>query len=324
MEFDLKELAATLTIGAFFVFGFEFIILNFFGKSISGKIFNNLGDESRKYVMGAVIVTFCFIFGMGLEDVSNKFVDDDSWLSILPFINSDDEIKYQVFFYKNEPKDFEKSPFITKALFKNLISAPYQEESSNLENYFWSVKKAKESNAALPETPDKEKVKNVIKRFYYDAKNEVYKTINYYDELKKIQMRIDFSRSMLAVVSFLISVISVTMMFKIPLICIVGKYKRELMPYLLKIKQIRNRKGRTRLLNVLRLKNKKFYRLNNIRKKWFAKPYLRWKRVLITYAILLSIYGLSAFAYASEEAEYDKRVYGYYLSIKVNSTQPPP
>jgi hypothetical protein len=220
---------------------------------------------------------------MVIEDFSNKFVDNNTWISILPFIDSDDNIKHKVFFDWNEQKDFDKSPIVLKAFHNKLIVKDYQPESTELNKFISDLIEAKKNETNIPTALSDNVLKKTVKRFYFDAKNEVYRNEFYFQELRKIQMRIDFARSLIAVVSILIALVTAITLIK----CFGAKIKKNW--------------------------SKKFIN------KWFITPKIRLDLLALAYTILISIYLFAAYAYYSEETEFDKRVYGYYLSLKVST-----
>lgn len=309
MQLDLKELAATLAIGAFFFFGVEFIFLNFFGRGPMTKIFQDFDKSVHQYVIGAVIITLCFIFGMVIEDASNKFVDDDTWLVTAELLHSDENIKYNVFFEKqislSETEEFRdavrKSVFVQKACKNNLFKDLGNDDENKFVEYLKKLKNpdyqatfAEYLNS--DETTARDKLKNVAKNFYYNAKNAVYRNQTYYDELKKIQLRIDFSRAMVAVASFLMTIIILVAGFKILLNLVIS------------------------IASSLDDRSVIYKQLYKFRKNLFATPVLRWRRLLIAGLLLCSIFGLALFAYSTEEGEFNKRTFGYYISLTVDPT----
>lgn len=110
MDFDLNDLAATLAIGAFYVVGLGFVFLILSERSIT-SIVATVSNTSRGVV--AFIAAVCFVFGMVVEDVSNRFVDDDSWLSGSAYFGSDDEIKANVFLWDYYNKSSRIPPALT-------------------------------------------------------------------------------------------------------------------------------------------------------------------------------------------------------------------
>ena len=315
MDLDLKELAATLAIGAFFIFGVEFINLNFFRRTISSKFITNV--ETSQYVVGAFAIALCFVFGMVVEDVSNKFVDENSWLSASHLLEPDDEIKTDVFFGDKPWQSF-SSPFAEQASKYRLLGAHTDRRGEALEDYYFHAKCGAPSAAPDP-TPDRHDLTSVAKKFYYNAKNVAYQQDNYYDELKKIQLRVDFSRALVAVAVCLLIVVFAAFAVKGVMTVAIKLLARPAHPAGATPGDAARRARAT-----VWLQEKREY--------LFAAPKMQWGRLCAACLILGSALLLARFAYSSEEAEFDKRAYGYYLTLKTDGVakrhesvcQPPP
>lgn len=338
MQIDLKELFATLAVGIFFIFGFEFIILNFFGKSFFIEIFKDAEKETHKYVIAGVMLTLCFIFGMVMEDISNKFVDEDHYLAKRGIITPDDNLKFEVFFgediHNSDTEDFVKklkeSDFVQKAARHDLLRRFGEKESIEFENYIESLwtnpqnqtfekyldQQYKDENAFNKATAE-DKLKNVVLKFYYNAKSEVYQNQSYYDELKRIQQRIDFSRAMVAISFFLMNVIVLILLFKIMLILVIIILKSTSL-------KIRYKKAGYKILLIGILKDagkdkETLKRLTDFQETVFTTPNVRWVRLAVAMAILFAIFCIANFAYSTEEKQFNKRTFGYYLASKINA-----
>jgi hypothetical protein len=191
MDFDLKEVVTTLAVGAFLIFGIEFIALNFFGVGVSSNVAKKLATD--RWVTTALAATLCFVFGMIVENASNKLVENKGWARLNRFcvLESDDQIKTRIYF-----SDF--APQAAKYGF-----SPPLPGNENAKCVILNKDK-----------PESERV-NAAKAFYYHAKSVVYRSPSYYDELKRIQMRVDFSRSLIAVSLVLILVVSLLLIYKL-------------------------------------------------------------------------------------------------------------
>jgi hypothetical protein len=300
MDFDLKEIAATLAIGVFLIFGIEFVILSFFGRVVTSKIGKRL--ETSQFVIGALVAALCFVTGMIVEDVSNKLVDEKSWLwlPLSVIVEPDHRIKSQIFFEAGNPT------FAQQAAKYGLLQEFAGTNGEGVEN------------ALIQEICDPEDLKlldlrpihnfnrdDAALRFYYNAKAGVYQNQSYYDELKRLQMRIDCSRSLIA--ATLVLTLVVTGLW-------VGKGVILLLLIPLE-KSLGTRPQASRFAEV-------YNWLRNLRDD-FESPRIRFGRLLMGYCSLILILTSSIFAYKSEEEEFDKRIYGYYLAQMINSKDQP-
>ena len=306
MNFDLTELAATLAIGVFFLVGAAYAQLLSSGKPL-GAALSKLSNTSQYFI--AVIMAGCFVVGMILEDLSNKFVDDDLSLNWGVILVSDDEIKSRVFFGKDYRNNIhEAAPLSYLAAKYGLLGQYGGADGAALESHILQKKQCQPTGAnpqLFQEVQlDKQVSNNVAKTFYYNAKSITYKDESYYNELKKIQMRIDFSRSLIAVSGL------VMLLFIAGLGRTLFKLRRSWLPerWLSKSKDAQEMPPAT-------LNDQSNSTQNNGRK--FQK-----RRMLEFALILVVIFVAANFAYISEEMEFDKRVYGYYIYDKVNAETP--
>jgi len=137
-------------------------------------------------------------------------------------------------------------------------------------------------------------------RVYYPAKNEVYREPNYFDELAKIQKRIDFARSITLLAASLFLLLSSIAALKAGawLLFASGPY----------LSAHAWRKWPLRLTDA---------------KSWSdsaAALKMRWTlRVFFGGVLcLIAMYAASLFAYHAEETEFDRRTYGYYTSLRAS------
>lgn len=281
MDFDLKELGATLAVGAYFLFGIEVISYLILGSNAFLTIEKSTRFTPRTLL--ALSVVICFSLGMLMEDVSDKFVDRDTEIQgflmrPVPSGATDDEIK-QVVLYGTDRKKV--GPLALEMANRHLFcrfggphGAEVERAITEGAGRLWGTEEAYREAAA--------------KRLYYHAKNVVYGKDTYYDELKKIQLRIDFSRSYLAISALFILVVSLLTAYKM--------FK----------------------LNARRRKN----RGDLVRQEQAAKMRKLGERYTAIIALLVLSYILAAFAYRSEETQFDNRAYGYFSSMNAPQEKP--
>jgi hypothetical protein len=281
MDFDLKELGVTLIIGAYCLFGVEVLLYLMYGSNVLIKIEKSTQFSTRALL--ALSVTICFALGMLMEDVSDKFVDRDTWMqklvmSFIPYGQTDDEIKL-VTLYGNNPGKID--PLAREVASRGLLSlygGRYggEVETAIMQDNLHNVSHEKREEAA--------------KRLYYHAKNVVYKEPTYYDELKRIQLRIDFSRSFMGLSAFFVlftiilaaaRTLKLTRQWK-------GKHRRDVKDD----EQLRSRLGKLARIGA--------------------------------YAIVFFMVScaLGYFSYKAEERQFNSRAFGYFSSMQADQSPP--
>jgi hypothetical protein len=279
MEFDLKEIGVTIFIGAYFLFGIEVLLYLFFSSNLFLTIERETRFTSRSLIVLAL--TLCFAFGMLIEDVSNKFVDEDEQLqkyvvSIFPPHSSDDQIKFRTLFGEtgSSPSNFalEMSRFGLVSTYGGKHGHDVQEAINQHGN---------------TQQIERVKLMSVAKELYYNAKNRVYREQTYYDELKEIQLRIDFARSYLTI-SFLLIPIAL-------LVAVISLF-------------ITKRVGQEAT--------------GKPREAQKDRRLVFFRAAACTLLFLIGSCLLGKYAFVSEESEFDKRAYGYFYSIMNAPTDP--
>lgn len=331
MNFDLTELTATLAIGVLFIVGIGFVIMMFSGTKLSSLV--KFMSKTSQYAT-IIILAFCFAVGMIVEDVSNKFVDDESWFSLNGILESDDEIKAKVFFGNNYGQSIDSSfSFLAskygllgkyggtdgEALEKHILLNECVPNEENPETFFCDetfkiIERSDEINRII---------RGVAKTFYYNAKGIAYQDNSYYNELKRIQMRIDFSRSLVAVSIFLLIIVTLVLILIIiskPLRPFLDSILTFIFRRLFKL-DIRRKPKVQKIITKFQLKII-HYRHNNLKKPFKVKFSMLAGRLLLAYITLAIIFFVAQFAYSSEEREFDRRTYGYYLSLEINPQDP--
>lgn len=303
----VKELGITLIIGAYTILGFELILFILFGFDLTGYIREllysikrkvrersniilsvppNISDEediqlnttvSMQYTRLTVFV--CLSFGIGLlaEDLSYKFVDSELPLELPTRYDT----RVQTLIGNIENPKIE--PLAEELANNNMFSAIDQECGVSTKEWILAKDndKRKSISPCSKYTSINKQIEDLITKLYYRSKNNVFLQNNYYDELKKIQMRSDFTRS--------VSVIS-TLYFCAILLVISGIVIKE------SLKKVRQK-----------------------RKYPFFKNVISQIRIPGIILVVLSIVVFFATAaFYKESFEFNKRVFGYYSTMQSN------
>lgn len=303
MDFGLKEIGITFMVGAFTILGFELVlfylcrieITGFFrerlGLSNSEKKTNQINqrsklvsrrrlsetkkeslNESTHNMRLAVFIGLSFAIGILAEDISYKFVDNE-----LPFgLESRYDTRSNLLIGDSENPKINP---LAKDLASNDAFKIFDTETGH-EIQQWILQ---DGNCPTCKINNEDVRKSVIKLYYY-AKNNAYKEQSYYDEMKKIQSRSDFTRSV-AVISLVYIGISLLLTF----ILVIDKWRGNVW-----IEGLR--------------KHVKIKCLINLRPIEFGKT-------IITIILLSIIFGFAWWAYVRESAEYNKRAFGYFSSM---------
>lgn len=248
MDLGIKELGITFMVGAFTILGFELILYHFFSKQLTGFFQGRMGldddlpaDDGKEHAGGkatagkgkvetkdltmktAVFIGLAFAVGVLAEDLSYKYVDSIQTpfktlpAKILPedFINTldlpskyDSRIKTLI----DNPKENPTPQWLTIDLARDgAFSLADPEHGLRVEKWILDPNRCKPGTDSTETCPSFEDIKTSILRLYYYAKNRVYAETNYYDEMKKIQTRLEFSRSisMIAFVYFVLALLMV-------------------------------------------------------------------------------------------------------------------
>ena len=309
MDFNLKDLGATLVTGAYFLLGVVFLLHVIFGWNF--LVFLRLAKRVSSVALTILTLSLAFGAGMLLEDLSNKFVDSGAakipilGLRLLPF---DEDLRTETLFGKKfvaalpTEKDLKEAAssgqtsVAAKAAMKGELEPARLCRSAAALNLL--KKHGPEGVASQQAVVSKEpKVTRkdageAAQRLYYEAKNTVYAVNNHYDELKQIQTRIDFSRSF--------SLLSLALVA----VCIICAGIALAVPDLgVRIAQ-------------------RFHDHPNQTSLVLSRGAVV-LRVLLVILVLVSIFFLGQFAYRSEEIEFDKRAYGYFLTLAARSERTP-
>jgi hypothetical protein len=288
MDFDLKEVGATIILGAYLLFGLEIILYLIFGSNVYLTLENSTRFTSRALL--SLSVALCFAFGMLMEDVSDKGDDRDTYMQriiqgVIPFAKTDNQIKFETLYGEDEKElDRLAAEMASAHLLCNYggpggsVVEDWVLGKHNLDSFRFLLRK--EYRTACEVKAD------VAEQLYYHAKNIVFLQENYYDELKKIQLRIDFARTFLAISTLLA-----------PLTLVLAAARG------LKLARLMQRGRRSPGIKHLEDKVLRFLALR-----------LLARTAMIT-AALVFFSGLAAFSYNAEERQFDMRAYGYFSSL---------
>jgi hypothetical protein len=358
MELDIKELGITLVVGAFTIFSLELILRQLFGielivffrsKKPRGTTAGEdpdgpaTGGQKDHAMKAAVFIGLAFGVGILAEDLSYKYVDNVE----TPFKFVPAAIGSRL--SPERKKDLNlpsKEDVRVTTLVKNLADHPKPEHLAtelamnhafSLENPTtgdkvekWLLNKI--TCERLPEIadgtsvcPSQAEVADSIKSLYYYAKNRSYAIPEYYDEMKKIQSRVDFSRSialiaffffaLAALLALLRTAVKLWKMHSLPqsrllvrTIAFIPLVIYSLAITLLKVFWFVLRAVCSYVKAItLRLFAPDRYKPNNLDEARF--------KTLSVIVMLFVVYFLGMWAYWREAEEFNKRAFGYYSSM---------
>jgi hypothetical protein len=289
MDFGLKEIGITFMVGAFTILGIELVVFYLSNIALTGFFRDKLGlgtpsvekheSESVQNMRLAVFVGLAFAVGILAEDVSYKFVDNK-----LPFgLESKYDLRVKVLIEDWESK--KSSPLAKDLAKRGAFEIVEPEKGKAIQN--WIIN---EGVCLECQNLSNEEIRNSIIKLYYHSKNKVYLQVNYYDEMKKIQTRTDFARSVLFISVFYIAfaLLLASVMFADLYI-----FKNFLVKW---------------------LKSFNLKTLSGIRE---IIP----TNVCFTIITLFLVSIFSWLAYDSESREYNKRAFGYFATMALEEKQ---
>lgn len=201
MELELKDLGQTLAIGGFTVFGLVYLLSLL--KPSWSAVFTSLSFDSNKFYQSAMLAALVFAAGILVEGVSkNSSAERWSGADLFNYIlDTDKELRLRSLFtvheYAQDHVDFTPNP-----IYEDLTSI-----HSNDQSFTKHLDVIKSYTAPCPGKEPKDcirvsgldHVKNLQKAvngIYYAAKNRDYQEGNYFNELRGIENRFDFARSL--------------------------------------------------------------------------------------------------------------------------------
>ncbi len=304
MEIDIKELASTLAIGAYILFGFEFILRAAFSTGIFSRVFGRRFTNDA--VRNAIIVALCFAAGMMAEDMAD-LVTKEPWTFGRSFGNFD-MIREKSLFSFDDVTDLNQVVF-------NAPCRPFRIDSNSLATQaarlglftmFGGVtgrdveRKILRGDAACVDA----RTRTAAQQFYYHAKNIVFLRPQYYDELKKIDQRMTFSRSFaLASFTFLL------------LVLVILAFKTAMYALHLLLRELPRRVD-PGASGSARISARARRRVLGICQTLFAVRTRRGILLLIVLFLVLA-WKTGVFLSISEERAFNRRAYGYFISTIV-------
>lgn len=265
--------------------------------SKNGKIRDNdTQDKEETHIHSMKAVVFIgMAFGIGIlaEDLSYKFVDNvQTPFKTLPAALSSalpEELNDRLGLPSKESsrirtliKNLNDNPRIQPLAIDLAKNTAFSQLDPNIGGKVESwitcksgTKSGDECSVVNREPPSEQEITSSIYSLYYYAKNNVYTIPQYYDELKKIESRRDFSRSIsliayiYLIIAILLGLLRITLLFR-------------------KSKMNKNEKDQ--------------------RKEMFVK-------IASVWLVLFCIYFFSMWAYEREADEFNKRAFGYYSSM---------
>lgn len=310
MDF-IKELGITLLVGAFTILGAEAILHYFFNKQLSGFFHGKLGFEERGNVTVAIFIAFAFAVGIVVEDLSYKYRDSHEIpfktipAQVLPdYIVSKlglpQELDDRVTTLINDLNGVLPKPQPLALALANNQAFQISDTSNYANKRKFETNKGnsgakverwiRDDQRCIPDSrysdcPATKEITNGIDNLYYYAKNKVYAHEQHAEELRRIQTRLEFTRSLSLIAFFymLIALALGTALFSIHLF----GFRQELV----------KRK-------VIPTKTERLDELS--------------KRIPILLATLAVIYFLSLWAFALETENFNRRAYGYFSTMLIS------
>jgi hypothetical protein len=312
LEFELSGFAVTFAIGGLVGLLIWFAICAWreaLGVPAYIRLFTQQGWFAKTFAVVGIVS-----MGMLAEDLSNKYVDTDELpFRILPMMSEDEAKRFALF--GRDPKLLEPSPLAVSVARVGALSkygGTYGHFVERLildraEGEHWFGRCQRDtltdqppSDAPHPCDLDVRKLQRLTKPVYYAAKNAVYRIPEYYDELKRIQMRIDFARSIA-----LLSTASAVMT------CLVLALKA------IWVMCVRYRRSSTKSARARAVQPG-----SKISTERSTPTILKSIKVAIPGLIVAAVlYLCGVLAYSSEEREFNVRVFGYFASLQEKCTE---
>lgn len=325
MDLGIKELGVTFIIGAFTILGLESILHHFFNKQLTGFFRGRLGltaekpaneqkkseatdtdDSSKRHeespMTAAVFIGLAFAIGVLAEDVSYKYRDtlgkpfgsvSELMLPRSLVYALDLPLKYDLRVYLLFKDDAQSDKLVPQPLAEDLartksFSLVDPEYGEKIERWIVSKRECTPTSASVESCLTVKELEHATGRLYYYAKNKAFAEDNYYDEMKKIQLRMDFSRS-LAMIAFVY--------FVLALVIALFFTARRLAILLFPLEGPLIRGG------------------SHTNKKLLV-------RGGVVLVVLFSLYVVAIWAFVRESDEFNKRAFGYYSTTRIKGNTP--
>jgi hypothetical protein len=341
MDLGIKELGITFLVGAFTILGIELILYHYFHIHLTGFFQGRLGlagadavdaekksnedkdkAETKELTMRtAVFIGLAFAIGILAEDLSSKYRDS----LFIPFRSVSERIlpdslvgaldlpvifdsRFKTLIYLNDEQKLVPNALAKDLAYTQAFSHVDPARGKKIEEWI-----ADDQNRCTPgrdataTCPSLSELTHSIHKLYYYAKNNAYGHENYYDEMKRIQIRLDFSRSisMIALIYFCIAVFMLVPLQLAPTSWLMRKLP-GINAWLLKVKQSLRTKRPER-------------EVDDPRPHQFSMLF----RVPMVLLILFMVYFVGGWAYAREAEEFNKRAFGYFSSMQIKQKTPP-
>jgi len=316
MDLGLKELGITLMVGAFFILGLEAIMHYFFNTQLTGFFQDVLksravsrathadeqighediaatGSNQQKEHTASVVLFIAASFAVGIiaEDLSFKYVDSSglpvktipakvlpkSIINLAGLPTEDDDRVATLIADMSDPRP---SPLI-RDLAANDAFLISDRKGIGQKFQNWIKEPHCRPGDPVDKCPTVDEVNGAIQSLYYHAKNTVYDNPHYYDELRRIQARLEFTRSLslIGLFFFILAVLSAVVLL---------------------LKQILTPRKDDEFQTSSR----------NLR-----------ARVPVFLALLFGVYFFCLWAYARETDAFNKRAFGYFSTMLIADRQ---
>jgi hypothetical protein len=305
----LKDLGLTFLIGAFTLLGFEAICWYLFGVRVTGFFRGRLGlystkppvDEATDLAIWLFVVS-SFAVGLIAEDISYGWQDPGALpKAILNIAAHPDTLRREALVAAHADKNSACGTQLGGELAeRGAVSKVVKDTSaSRLENWLSQPK----CSTTLSMT-DAERAA-LLRRVYYHAKNWSYSQQNYFQELDRLQSRIDLTRSLLIVSCCLVLLTT----------CISGV--AAIVAFLLPC--YRSSGPAWSSSDSPKFPDSLLFRVSTIL-QYGVEPQLAWawaNRAFCIVCVFAMIGGSSALAFRFETTEFYKHAFGYYSTSLV-------
>ncbi len=243
MDFGIKELGITLMVGFFAMLGFEAILHYFFNRGIIGFFpGSRSGFDKPDHTMTlTVLILLAFSLGLLVEDVSYKYADSeevpfrtvlakilpDEVITGLDLPSEDNDLVMTLVKSLKEPHPIPLARDLGREGGLTIADQSHELYVEEVQEWIKQEKPCSPGEKHTQLCPSRAEVEASLKNLYYYAKNNVYKDENHYDEMKRIQARLEFSRS-ISLISFFYFIVSLVIgLFLILFYSLKGRKQRK-------------------------------------------------------------------------------------------------
>ena len=284
MALDLTEFSTTIAVGFSWLAAFALIACSV-NPALLKNTTSSASLQNNKTIAATLIFIFAMIIGIIAENASDRFVhqvdDGPTFGRCVPSVlqlKDDSDLKVETLF-----PNLEASPRAKNLAIHGLIAPKGKGASTSLLHYEKRKRLQDKIVKAVKNDPDckiafsEAELKAATLAIYFEGRSAALRESNYYDQLSRIQTRIDFSRSMahMAVIGIIVS----CLLFAAFLFC-------------------------------------SFQSTNPCEIDYYRRLWLLAGSVVV----FLSLFHFTKLAYESEEREYNKNVFDYYVSLQAKLT----